>query len=109
MDGPASACRSACVPFRMCGREAVPTVRCGNAPVHIRKAGKGQQEYLIITMSDLLVTSVSASALTEGDAPIEGVVLTFAKVDLEYKPQGPDGALDVGLHFRYDIKAQKEG
>jgi len=83
--------------------------RLGDATITVRKAGKGQQEYLIITMSDLLVTSVSTSAAAEGDAPIEGVVLTFAKVDLEYKPQRPDGALDVGLHFRYDIKAQKEG
>ena len=80
-----------------------------DATITVRKAGKGQQEYLIITMSDLLVTSVSTSAHAEGEVPIEGVVLTFAKVDLEYKPQGPDVALDVGLHFRYDIKAQKEG
>ena len=83
--------------------------RLEDATITVRKAGKGQQEYLIITMSDLLVTSVSTSAAAVGDAPLEGVVLTFAKVDLEYKPQRPDGALDVALHFRYDVKAQKEG
>ena len=36
-------------------------------------------------------------------------MLTFAKVDLEYKPQKPDGSLDAGVHFRYDVKAQREG
>ena len=36
-------------------------------------------------------------------------MLAFAKVDLEYKPQKPDGSLDVGVHFRYDVKAQREG
>jgi hypothetical protein len=25
------------------------------------------------------------------------------------KPQKADGSLDAGIHFKYDIKAQKEG
>jgi hypothetical protein len=28
---------------------------------------------------------------------------------LEYKPQKADGSLDAGLHFKYDLKANKEG
>jgi type VI secretion system secreted protein Hcp len=80
-----------------------------DATITVRKAGKGQQEYLIIKMTDILVTSVSTSVSAEEGATIESVVLAFAKVDLEYKPQKPDGSLDVGLHFKYDLKAQKEG
>lgn len=80
-----------------------------DATITVRKAGKGQQEYLIIKMTDILVTSVSTSVNAEGGTTIEGVVLAFAKVDLEYKPQKADGSLDVGLHFKYDLKAQKEG
>ena len=79
------------------------------ATITVRKAGKGQQEYLVITMKDVLVTSVSTSISAEGDAAAEGVALAFAKVDLEYKPQKPDGSLDVGIHFKYDLKANKEG
>ena len=60
-------------------------------------------------MTDLLVTSVSTSVSAEGATTIESVLLAFAKVDLEYKPQKPDGSLDGGLHFKYDLKAQKEG
>ena len=26
-----------------------------------------------------------------------------------YKPQRADGSLDAGVHFKYDVKAQKEG
>ena len=26
-----------------------------------------------------------------------------------YKPQKADGSLDAGIHFKYDLKAQKEG
>jgi type VI secretion system secreted protein Hcp len=76
------------------------------ATITFRKAGKGQHEYLIITMTDILVTSVSTSVSAEGGTTIESVVLALAKVDLEYKPQKPDGSLDVGLHFTYDLKAQ---
>ena len=79
-----------------------------DARVTVRKAGQGQLEYLVITMTDVLVTAVSPSVSAEGDAT-EGVVLTFAKVDLEYKPQKPDGSLDAGVHFRYDVVAQREG
>jgi type VI secretion system secreted protein Hcp len=73
-----------------------------------RKAGKGQQEYLIIKMNDVIITSVSLSA-DDAAASAEHVALQFAKVDLEYKPQKADGSLDAGLHFKYDIKGNKEG
>jgi type VI secretion system secreted protein Hcp len=80
-----------------------------DATITVRKAGTGQQDYLVITMSDVLVTSVSTSISVEGDVAAEGVALAFAKVDLVYRPQKPDGSLDVGIHFKYDLKANKEG
>jgi type VI secretion system secreted protein Hcp len=80
-----------------------------DATITVRKAGKGQQEYLVIKMTDVLVTNVSTSVSAEGEATSEGVALAFAKVDLEYKPQKPDGSLDVGIHFQYDLKANKVG
>ena len=79
------------------------------ATITVRKAGKGQQEYLVIKMTDVLVTSVSTTVSAEGDTAVEAVALAFAKVDLEYKPQKPDGSLDVGVHFQFDLKANKEG
>jgi hypothetical protein len=30
--------------------------------------------------------------------------LAFQKVDFEYKPQKPDGTLDAGVHFKFNIK-----
>jgi len=74
-----------------------------------RKAGKGQQEYLIIKMNDILITSVTPSGVGDGTASAENVAMQFAKVDLEYKPQKADGSLDAGVHFKYDIKGNKEG
>ena len=78
------------------------------ATITHRKAGKGQQEFLIIKMNDVIITSV-ADGDTSGGPHLETVSLTFAKVDLEYKPQKRDGSLDAGIHFKYDLKAQKEG
>jgi type VI secretion system secreted protein Hcp len=77
------------------------------ATITRRKAGKGQQEFLIIKMNDVIVTSVAESDASGGDQ-MESITLAFAKVDLEYKPQKPNGTLDAGLHFKYDIKANKD-
>ena len=78
------------------------------ATITRRKAGKGQQEFLVIKMNDVLVTSVADSDDSGGDL-MESVTLAFAKVDLEYRPQKPNGSLDAGLHFKYDLKTNKEG
>ena len=74
------------------------------ATITVRKAGKGQQEFLIIKMNDIIITSVNPSGSGERAATAENVALQFAKVDLEYKPQKADGSLDAGIHFKYNIK-----
>ena len=78
------------------------------ATITHRKSGKGQQEYLIIKMNDVIITGVSLNDTTEGESS-EIVSLAFAKIDLEYKPRKADGSLDAGVHFKYDLKANKEG
>jgi type VI secretion system secreted protein Hcp len=79
-----------------------------DATITVRKAGEDLQEYLFINMTDVLVSSVSEAGGGE-ETPTESVTLAFAKVDLEYKPQKPDGSLDAGIHFTYDLKANKAG
>jgi type VI secretion system secreted protein Hcp len=79
------------------------------ATISARKAGKGQQEFLIIKMTDVLITSVNPSGSGDGAAFAESVAMQFAKVHLEYKARKADGSLDAGLHFKYDIKGNKEG
>jgi type VI secretion system secreted protein Hcp len=81
-------------------------VHLKEATITHRKAGKGQQEYLVVKMNDVIVTSVTHGG--SGDGHSENVSLAFAKVALEYKPQKADGSLDAGIHFKYDLKAHKE-
>jgi type VI secretion system secreted protein Hcp len=78
------------------------------ATITHRKAGKDQQDYLIVKMNDIIITGVADGAAS-GQAGSETVSLVFAKIDLEYKPQKTDGSLDTGIHFKYDLKANKEG
>jgi len=86
-------------------------VHMKDATITHRKAGKGQQEYLVVKMTDVIITSVTHGGTGGGDGVphTENVSLAFAKVDVEYKPQKADGSLDAGIHFKYDMKAQKEG
>ena len=73
-----------------------------------RKAGKGQQEYLVVKLTDVIITGVTHGG-SAGQPISENVTLAFAKVALEYKPQKPDGSLDAGVQFKYDIKSNKLG
>ena len=77
------------------------------ATITVRKAGQKEPlEYLIIKLSDILVSSVSSSGT--GDASTsESVTLNYAKVIVEYKPQKADGSLDAGVFFKYDLKQNK--
>jgi len=67
-----------------------------------RKAGKGQQDYLVIKMKEVFITSVQPSGSSEH--PMESVSMSFGHVDLEYKAQKTDGSLEGGVHFIYDLK-----
>jgi len=73
-----------------------------------RKAGKDQQDYLIVKMNDVIITAVTDGDAS-GQAGSETVSLAFAKIDLEYKSQKADGSLDTGIHFKFDLKTNKEG
>jgi type VI secretion system secreted protein Hcp len=76
------------------------------ATITRRKAGKGQQDFLVIKMNDVIVTSVIE--VDDGsDTQVETVTLGFAKVNVEYKPQKADGSLAAGIQFKYDLQTNK--
>ncbi len=75
------------------------------ASLHVRKAGKTQNEYITIEMTEVLVTSVSTGGSGGEDRLTENIALNFAAVKFSYKPQKPDGTLGDALPFTYDIAA----
>src|SRR5438067_2688475 len=58
-----------------------------------RKAGGEQQEYMIVTFSDMLVSSYQTGG-SQGDlVPVDQISLNFSKIEVEYKPQTEKGTL----------------
>jgi type VI secretion system secreted protein Hcp len=73
-----------------------------------RKAGKEQQEYLKITMSDVLVSSYQTGGSAGEVVPMDQISLNFSKIEFEYKPQKADGTLDAAAKAGWDLKANKK-
>jgi type VI secretion system secreted protein Hcp len=74
-----------------------------------RKAGKQQQEYLKITMSDVLVSSYQTSGSAHGAiVPLEQISVNFAKVEMECKEQKADGSLGGAITGGYNVKENKK-
>ena len=80
-----------------------------NAILTARKAGGGQQEYLTITMHEVLVSSYQTGGSAQGDiVPTDQFSLNFAKLEVVYKEQKPDGSLGAASTQKYDFKANKK-
>jgi type VI secretion system secreted protein Hcp len=63
----------------------------GNATFVARKAGKGQQEFLVIKMNDVIITSVQHTGAAT-DLPLEQVSLDFRSLEMEVTPENADGS-----------------
>jgi type VI secretion system secreted protein Hcp len=63
-----------------------------NATLIVRKAGEKPLEYLKITMTEVLITSVSTGGSGGEDRLTENVTLNFASVKVEYVEQKKDGS-----------------
>jgi type VI secretion system secreted protein Hcp len=96
-----------------------------------RKAGKEQQEFLKVTLTDLLVSrfglefpspsglpapdadspalTIPAGGSWSGPGPVNAVSLNFAVVEVEYKEQKADGSLGAGNRVRYNLKTMQAG
>jgi type VI secretion system secreted protein Hcp len=69
-----------------------------------RKAGKGQQEFLSWTFSDVLVSGYQTGGHEAADVPVDQVSLDFAKVRVEYRAQKADGSLEPPISAGWDTK-----
>ena len=79
------------------------------AVLTVRKAGKEQQEYYKVTLSDVLVSSYQIGGSGHGDIiPTDQFSINFAKIEMEYKPQKADGTLDSAVKAGYDVGASKK-
>ena len=70
-----------------------------------RKAGKDQQEFLKVKMTDLLVSSFQTGGSGHSEIiPTDQISINFSKIEYDYKEQKPDGTLGGAVHAGWDVK-----
>lgn len=80
----------------------------GEATLTVRKAGEKPLEYIKITMTDILISSVSTGGSGGEDRLTENVTLNFAKVKFHYYSQKPDGTADKDIPITWNIAQNVE-
>jgi type VI secretion system secreted protein Hcp len=73
----------------------------------VRKAGEKPLEYLKVTMTEVMITSVSTGGSGGEDRLTENVTLNFAKVKVDYKEQKPDGTGGATPTMTWNIAENK--
>lgn len=73
------------------------------ATLTVRKAGEKPLEYVVIKMTDVMITSVSTGGSGGEDRLTENVTLNFAKVNVEYKKQDEKGVGKPAGSMTWDI------
>ena len=79
-----------------------------NAILTCRKAGKDQQEFMKVTMNDVLVSSFQIGG-AGGVVPTDQISLNFAKIEVEYQEQDATGKLVGSIKKWFDLKTMKGG
>jgi type VI secretion system secreted protein Hcp len=69
----------------------------------VRKAGEGQKKYILITLNEVIVTSISTGGSGGEDRLTENVTLNFAKFSFAYTPQDSKGTIAGDKTFTWDI------
>jgi type VI secretion system secreted protein Hcp len=72
-----------------------------------RRAGKAQQEFLVIKLKDVIISSYQTGGAAGGDVPMDQAALGFSTIQLEYRPQKADGSLDTPVKAGWDLKQNK--
>jgi type VI secretion system secreted protein Hcp len=73
-----------------------------SATLSARKAGgKGSNEFLKYDLDTVFVSSLTTEG--SGDVPMEQISLRFAKIEVAYTPQKPDGSADLPVTAGWDF------
>jgi type VI secretion system secreted protein Hcp len=78
-----------------------------SAVLTCRRAGTDPQDFLIMTLSPVVISSYTTGGGSGDDVPVDSVTLCFAKLEYKYAPQKADGKLDKQIPIAYDYSAAK--
>lgn len=74
----------------------------------VRRVSKEQAEYLKFKFTDIVITGYQESGNVEEEKPLDVVRFNYAKIEMSYAPQKPDGSLDIPVTGNFDFKAGKK-
>jgi type VI secretion system secreted protein Hcp len=70
------------------------------------KSGGGQQEFVRVTLTDVIVTGVTPGG-DAGSMWVETVSLSYSQIVIEAKEQNADGSMGAGIAGGWDVKENK--
>lgn len=79
-----------------------------SATLTCRKAGKEQQEFLIVKFADLLISSFQTGGSAGDVLPVDQISFNFATIEVDYKEQKADGSLGPNIHGGWDVKKHQK-
>lgn len=80
-----------------------------DAVLTVRKAGEKPLEFLVIKMTDLLVSSYQTGGSSGDVVPTDSFSLNFQAINVEYTPQRDDGGADKPVSAGFNVKDVKRG
>jgi type VI secretion system secreted protein Hcp len=84
-----------------CTGQHIPT-----ATITVRKGGEKPMEYLVIKLTEILVSSYNTSGAGSGVVQ-ESFSLHFSKIEMNYSSQNADGSAGAKITESYDLKLNK--
>lgn len=77
--------------------------------LNVRKAGGKQDDFYIIKMNDVFISSYQGGGSAHGGVlPTDQFSLNFSKIEFTYKVQQKDGSMGSGTPVGYDVAANKK-
>jgi type VI secretion system secreted protein Hcp len=80
-----------------------------NALLIVRKAGEEQQDYYIVKLKDVLISSFQDGGHGSGGntIPTEQLSINFSQIEFDYKPQNAQGQLEGAIIGKWNVKSNK--
>jgi len=80
-----------------------------SAVLTLRKAGKGQLEYLKIKLTDVMISSYQLGGSGEGgeSVPLGELSLDYGRINVDYTQQSATGKAGATTSMEWDLKANK--
>lgn len=103
--------------FVMRSNSASPTLFlfCANgkhlpeAVLTCRKAGESPQNFLIVKMNDVLISSYQTGGSNGGEIPMDQISLNFSKIEVDYLAQDAKGVTASAGKKSWDMKTNTGG